>query len=82
MDKKMKQPKADYYQEKPLAPAEEHYLLVIDLLERKKAEILASEEEVEIREWIKELWEKMSLEERAVELLKAPALREQYGDIL
>jgi len=74
--------KADVYQEKALPPAEEHYLLVIDLLEMKKAETLASEDEVEIRGWIKDLWEKMSLEERAIELGKADALREKYGDIL
>lgn len=75
-------PKKDIYQEKPLTPAEEHYILVVDLLELKKAERIAPEEEIEIKDWIKELWEKMSLEERAIELSKASALLEKYGEIL
>jgi len=74
--------KADVYQEKLLTPAEEHYILVVDLLEMKTARTLASEDEAEIRGWIKTLWEEMSLEEKAIELEKAPELIKKYGDIL
>lgn len=71
-------PKKDVFQEKPLTPAEEHYSLVVDLLELKKAERVGPEEETEIRGWIKELWGKLSAEEQATARDNANILREKY----